>query len=99
MRLEKSGIAGTLESSDVMVTVRPNPAGGVEIAIDSAVKAQYGDEMTVTVQNVLRKFGVTDAVVELQDRGALDCVIRARTETALCRALDVKYPWKEADGR
>jgi len=96
--LETSGIAGTLESSDVMVTVRPNPDGGIRIAIDSAVKAQYGDEMTATVMNVLGKFDVDAAVVELQDRGALDCVIRARTETALCRALGVKYPWKEADG-
>ena len=94
MRLENTGIAGTLESSDVMVTVSPNPSSGIDIQIDSAVSAQYGDEMRETVQAVMREFDISDAVVQLQDKGALDCVIRARCETAACRALGVGFNWK-----
>jgi len=45
MRLTKAGIAGTMESSDVMVTVRPSDEAGIRIAIESKVEAQYGDEM------------------------------------------------------
>ena len=97
MRLENTGIAGTLESSDVMVTVKPNPSQGIDIQIDSSVAAQYGDEMRQTVQDVMGVFGITDAVVELQDKGAMNCVIRARAETAVCRALGVGFNWKGED--
>ena len=97
MRLEKSAIAGTLESSDVMVTVRPNPESDIAITIDSSLVVQYGDEMRATVQGVMEQFGITDAIVELKDRGAMDCVLRARTQTALCRALGVGFNWKGED--
>ena len=97
MRLEKAGIAGTMESSDVMVTVKPNPEKGIVIEIDSSVVAQYGDEMKETVTEVLGQFQVADAIVELKDRGALNSVIRARTQTALCRALGVGFNWKGED--
>jgi citrate lyase subunit gamma (acyl carrier protein) len=39
-----------------------------------------------TAQQMLDKFGVSDVHVILKDRGALDCTIRARLETALRRA-------------
>lgn len=94
MRLENTGIAGTLESSDVMVTLEPNPAGGISIEIDSSVAAQYGDEMRETVHAVMQEFDITDAAVKLQDKGALNCVLRARAETAACRALGCGYNWK-----
>ena len=97
MRLENSGIAGTMESSDVLVTLRPNPEKGIAIDIDSKVVAQYGDEMRATVMEVMKQFGITDAAVELKDQGALNCVIRARVQTAACRALGVSYDWKGED--
>ena len=99
MRLENTGIAGTLDSSDVMVTVKPNPASGIDIQIESSVIAQYGDEMRETVKSVMQEFDITDAVVELQDKGAMDCVLRARAETAVCRALGVGFNWKGEDGK
>ena len=97
MILDKAGIAGTMESSDVMVTVKPNPEKGIVIEIDSSVVAQYGDEMRETVREVMAQFDIADAVVELKDRGALNSVIRARTQTAVCRALGVGYNWKGED--
>ena len=97
MRLENSGIAGTLESSDVMVTLKPNPEQGIAIDIESKVVAQYGDEMKQTVMEVMQQFDISDAIVELKDRGALNCVIRARVQTAACRALGISYNWKGED--
>ena len=97
MRLEKAGIAGTMESSDVMVTVRPADTTGISIAIESKVAAQYGDEMRETVLGVMNDFGIESAEVELRDRGAMDCVIRARTQAAVCRALGVGFDWKGED--
>ena len=33
----------------------------------------------------LNRLGVCDAEVRASDRGAVDCTIRARVETAVCR--------------
>jgi citrate lyase subunit gamma (acyl carrier protein) len=76
--------AGTLESSDVFVTLEPHEAG-LEIEIDSVVKNQYGDAIRAAVEDVLKEQNITAARVSVVDRGALDCVIRARVETAVLR--------------
>ena len=87
MKVEKTAVAGTLESSDVYVEVRPHDE--VKIEIDSPVAAQFGQAIEQTVQQMLASFGITSANVILKDRGALDCTIRARVETALRRAGEV----------
>ena len=76
--------AGTLESSDVFVTLEPGE-GKLQIDIDSVVKNQFGDMILKTVEEVLRELEVSSAKVAIVDRGALDCVIRARVETAVLR--------------
>jgi len=49
------------------------------------------------VLDIMNDFGIEAADVELRDRGALDCVIRARTQTAVCRALGTGFDWKGED--
>lgn len=75
--------AGTLESSDVFVTLEPHD--GLKIDIDSVVKNQFGEEILRTVEDVLSELNVRNAKLSIVDRGALDCVIRARVETAVLR--------------
>ena len=75
--------AGTLESSDVFVTLEPHD--GLQIEIDSVVKEQFGDMILHTVEDVLGELDVRNAKLSIVDRGALDCVIRARVETAVLR--------------
>ena len=58
---------------------------GIEIDLNSVVQAQFGDEILAVVREVLAECGVENAHVSVQDRGALDCVIRARVETAINR--------------
>ncbi|MBR6525354.1 MAG: citrate lyase acyl carrier protein [Clostridia bacterium] len=77
--------AGTLESSDAFVTVEPHDDNGLEIAIDSVVQNQFGEQIYKAVQEVLDEQGIVSARVSVVDRGALDCVIRARVETAVLR--------------
>lgn len=83
--LVKRAVAGTMESSDAYVELEPG-VNGIEIDIDSVVINQFGDQLREVVQDVLREQGVQNAKVKLIDRGALDCVIRARVETAIVRA-------------
>ena len=84
MEIKKIASAGTMESSDVYVEIEPGN-GQLEICLESVVKVQYGAAIEATVRDVLQELEVTDATVRVNDRGALDCVIRARVETAVLR--------------
>ena len=76
--------AGTLESSDVYVEIEPGD-GALEIELDSVVMNQFGAQIRQVASEVLAEQGVTSAKLRLVDRGALECVIRARVETAVVR--------------
>lgn len=84
MDIIKKASAGTLESSDVYVEIEPG-ARGIELALDSVVEQQFGDSIRALVRQVLAEFGVENAKLRIADKGALDCVIRARVETAVMR--------------
>ena len=99
MEILKTAVAGTLESSDVMVTVRPNPGKGLDVQIQSVVLSMFGDQIRDTVEEVAASFGLKDAVLELNDKGAIDCVIRARVSAAICRATESKFNWDGEDPR
>ncbi len=99
MKIKKPAVCGTLESSDIQVTIRPNEGGGIEIELDSVVKTIFGDAVMDTVREVLKEFEVEDAIVTLVDKGALDCVIRSRMQTAVLRAAEQTYDWTKEDGR
>ncbi len=87
MELKQLGIAGTLESSDILITIQPQEKGtGRIIELDSPIKAQFGEQIIITIEKVLKRYDVQDVIVSARDRGALDFTIRARTETALLRS-------------
>ena len=101
MELKKPAVAGTLESSDVQITLRPNPGQGIVIHLQSDVKALFGEAIEATVRAVLDEFQVADALVDVNDKGALDFAIRARMECAVCRAAEIRYDWgrRDSNGR
>ena len=80
----KKAVAGTMESSDVYVEIEPG-MGGIEIHLESVVQQQFGSVIETVILEVLQDCGVENAKVNVIDRGALDCVIRARVETAVLR--------------
>ena len=86
MMIDRTASAGSLESSDAMVTVGPHP-DGIEISVTSPVERQFGDRMRATAREILNTRGVTNATVRIDDRGALDCTLRARIETAVARGI------------
>lgn len=75
--------AGTMESSDAYVQIEPGT--GIEITLESVVAGQFGDTIREAIREVLAEQGVENATVHVVDRGALDCVLRARVETAVLR--------------
>ena len=83
-RIIQRATAGTLESSDVFVSIEPCEQG-LYIHIDSVVIKQFGDSILSATKDVLREFDIADAKVSVVDRGALECVLRARVECAVLR--------------
>ena len=61
---------------------------GINLELESVVAKQFGDSIRAVVGEVLQELGVTDANVRIVDRGALECVIRARVETAILRGKE-----------
>jgi citrate lyase subunit gamma (acyl carrier protein) len=88
MTIVRSAVAGTLESSDALVSIAPSRQ--LEVHVESVVMKQFGDAIEASVRQVLRELSVTGAQVRVQDRGALDCTIRARVETAVLRGGEEK---------
>lgn len=84
MDILKRASAGTMESSDAYVEIEP--ANELSINIESVVAKQFGDKIDAAVRDVLAECKVTSAAVRVVDRGALECVIRARVETAVKRS-------------
>lgn len=85
MEINKKAIAGSLESSDVLVSVEPYNSG-IVIDIESSVFEQYGEDIRNTAENVLEALGVKEVYLSINDQGALDCTIKARIQTAILRA-------------
>jgi len=84
MEIKLSASAGTMESSDAYVEIEPG-TDGVKLQLESVVMGQFGEAIEKTVRNVLQELSVENANVRVVDRGALECVIRARVETAVLR--------------
>lgn len=93
MELKHDAVAGTLESSDALVKIEP--ADELKIEIESSVMAQFGRQINETVREVLKDLEVEKANVKVQDKGALECTLKARVETAVFRAVDQtsNLPW------
>ncbi|MCQ2398106.1 MAG: citrate lyase acyl carrier protein [Sphaerochaetaceae bacterium] len=85
MTIEKSAVAGTLESSDAMVTVEPGE-NGVELDISSSVMNQYGRQIKQMVLETLNRLEVKSGKITVVDKGALDCTLKARVECAVYRS-------------
>lgn len=94
MEILKPSVAGTMESSDIMVTLEPG-SGGIEIELQSMVEKQFGRQIRAVITNTLTELGVVNAKVRAVDKGALDCTIQARVKTAVHRAAEESsYEWR-----
>lgn len=98
MKITKTAVAGTLESSDIMITVSPNTEEEISINLSSSVEKQFGARIREVIEKTLSNMKIDSVLVEAVDKGALDCTVQARTIIAVNRALEVTdYDWKEID--
>ena len=86
MKVIKESVAGSLESSDALITVSPKKESGVEFTVESIVLKQFGRRIRAVAEEIAKAKDLSFASVNIQDRGALECTLRARLETAMDRA-------------
>ncbi len=86
IRIGEAGHCGPEIRSDLYVRLEPRDSGGLQIELESRVKAYYGDSIRKQAEEVLEALGVRHAQVLIRDEGALPFVIAARIEAAVRRA-------------
>ena len=96
MEIKNTAMAGTLESRDISITIEAND-NGIEINLKSSVEKQFGKQIRRVIEETLKELGVKNALVTANDKGALDCVIKARVQTAVIRATGEKFNWGGAN--
>jgi len=84
----KTFVAGTLESSDCLITL--SPANTFSLDIDTVVHEAFYEHIKRVIETTLAEENVANVHLRCQDRGALDYTIKARLRTALKK-------YKEAD--
>jgi citrate lyase subunit gamma (acyl carrier protein) len=85
LRIITEAVAGTLESSDLLVKVSPSRDKTLEIHVASDVMEQFGAQIRRVVDDTLKGLAVSDGLIVIEDKGALDYAIRARVQAAVLR--------------
>ncbi|MBW2185482.1 MAG: citrate lyase acyl carrier protein [Desulfuromonadales bacterium C00003068] len=86
MEIQSKARAGTMQSSDIMVFVEP--ADQLIIEIESTVLKQFEHLIRQRIEQQLATLEVTQGLIRVSDRGALDYAIDARIETAVRRSME-----------
>jgi len=89
MTVINSAHAGTLESSDVYIQINPIDEDMVEIELESSVEELYGEMIEELIRDTLKNMKVSYVNVKVQDKGAMDLVIKARLQSAILRACQM----------
>ena len=80
-----SAVAGTLESNDILITISSAGGNANSVSLSSIVINQFGPAIRAVIDQCLEAAGLTGVEVTVQDKGALECTIKARMETAIAR--------------
>ena len=86
----ETGNKGKGIRSDCFIRLELSQSGGISINLTSKVKALYGRQIEEEIKKILSFYEIKNAVVEVEDSGALPLVIAARMEAAIKKAIDTK---------
>ncbi len=86
MKLMHQSRAGSVESGDILIMLKPAESG-VRIHLESKVMVHYGEQIELLIKQTLSQHGISDCSVIAKDSGALDYTIRSRVNTAVKRSV------------
>ena len=88
-----AGNSGPKVRSDCKIVLEIKSDSGLTIDLTSKVRVLYGESIKSLVSELLTFFGIKNAVVKINDSGALPFVIAARLESAVKQLIstDLEY--------
>jgi len=87
-KIATAGNIGKKVRSDCYVTLELKDSGGIVIDQQSKVSVMYGEQNEKLCRDILAFFGIENAELKLEDKGALPLVIAARIEAAVKELID-----------
>lgn len=88
-----TGNKGKTVRSDCFVTLELTGSGGIQLLLESKVEVMYGDEIRLQTLEILRFFGIENAICKIEDSGALPLVLAARLEAAVKKLMPSDKNW------
>ena len=82
-KVATAGNAGPKVRSDCEMTLEIRQKGGIVIDLKSKVKALYGESIKTLCREVLSFYNVRNAILSIDDSGALPFVLAARLEAVI----------------
>jgi len=82
-----AGKRGENIRSDCYFEIELKNSGGIKIGIKSKVSSMYGESIKKHIEEISGFFKIKNAVIYLEDAGALPFVIAARLESAIKRVM------------
>lgn len=91
MKIYRTAQAGSLESQDILITIKKGKENtGIVFELDSPSAVQYGSKIRNEIEEIVKKYELSDIIILAIDKGALGFTVKARTETAIERACKDK---------
>ncbi|MBL7137374.1 MAG: HpcH/HpaI aldolase/citrate lyase family protein [Bacteroidales bacterium] len=88
--LVSAGNKGKGVRSDCFVSLELTSGGGILLELDSKVAVMYGNDIRKEIHAILDHYAIRDAVIRVEDSGALPLVVAARLEAAINKAMQSK---------
>ena len=79
--------------SDCHVQISLVNTGGINIVLKSKVEKLYGTRMDSLTTEILNHYKIDNAIVEIEDSGALDYVLAARIEATIRKLIPSGNPY------
>ena len=87
-KIATAGIQGKRVRSDCFVSIELRESGGLKIDLQSKVIAMFGDNIKKLALDVLNFYDIKNALLRIEDSGALPFVMAARIEAAVKELID-----------
>ena len=87
-RIASAGNTGKKVRSDCFVTLEMKESGGIQIEQKSKVEVLYGKANIQLCEDILKFYGIENANLTLEDKGAIPLVIAARVEAVIKELID-----------
>ncbi len=82
-----AGNKGKGVRSDCFISLELTSSGGIQLELNSKVDVLFGNSIRKEIQIILNHFSIQNAMVKVEDSGALPPVIAARLEAAIKKTI------------